>query len=160
MNNAVRRDAEDTGAMAEELTGVLVAVLGGAAIGIERQWSGHAEGPTAHFAGVRTFAMLGAIAGLAGWLSNAAPVIAATLVAGAVGLTVAAYVASSRRDVDGTTEVAAVLLIAAGVLSGMGRFRLASGIIASEVLLLVEKSRLHSSAGSTMGNCAPACASR
>jgi uncharacterized membrane protein (DUF4010 family) len=144
MNNAVRRDAEDTGAMAEELTGVLVAVLGGAAIGIERQWSGHAEGPTAHFAGVRTFAMLGAIAGLAGWLSNAAPVIAATLVAGAVGLTVAAYVASSRRDVDGTTEVAAVLLIAAGVLSGMGRFRLASGIIASEVLLLVEKSRLHS----------------
>jgi hypothetical protein len=81
--------------MAEDLNGVLVAVLGGAAIGIERQWSGHAEGPTAHFAGVRTFAMLGAIAGLAGWLANAAPAIAALLVAGALGLTIAAYVASS-----------------------------------------------------------------
>ena len=128
----------------EDLIGLLVAVLGGAAIGIERQWSGHAEGPSAHFAGVRTFAMLGAIAGLAGWLMKAAPAIAAFLVAGALGLTIAAYVASSRRDVDGTTEVAAVLLIAAGVLAGMGLSRIASGIIAVEVLLLVEKSRLHS----------------
>jgi uncharacterized membrane protein (DUF4010 family) len=129
---------------AGDLIGILVAVLGGAAIGIERQWSGHTEGPTAHFAGVRTFAMLGAIAGLAGWLSRTAPAIAALLVAGAIGLTIVAYAASSRRDVGGTTEVAAVLLIAAGVLSGMGLSRLASGIIATEVLVLVEKSRLHS----------------
>lgn len=128
----------------EDLVGVLVAVLGGTAIGIERQWSGHAEGPSAHFAGVRTFAMLGAIAGLAGWLAQKRPLIGALLVAGAVGLTIAAYVASSRRDVDGTTEVAALLLIAAGVLSGMGLSRVASGIIAVEVLLLVEKSRVHS----------------
>jgi uncharacterized membrane protein (DUF4010 family) len=128
----------------EDLIGLLVALLGGAAVGIERQWSGHAEGPSAHFAGVRTFAMLGAIAGLAGWLVKIAPVIAALLVAGAVAMTVAAYLASSRRDVDGTTEVAALLLIAAGVLSGMGLSRLASGIIAVEVMLLVEKSRLHS----------------
>jgi hypothetical protein len=49
-----------------DLVGVLVAVLGGAAVGIERQWSGHAEGPSAHFGGVRTFSILGAIAGLAG----------------------------------------------------------------------------------------------
>ena len=131
-------------AAAEDLIGILVALLGGAAIGIERQWSGHADGPAAHFAGVRTFAMLGAIAGLAGWLANRAPAVAATLVAGAVGLTIAAYVASSRRDVDGTTEVAALLVIAAGVLAGMGLSRMASAIIAVEVLLLVEKSRLHS----------------
>jgi uncharacterized membrane protein YhiD involved in acid resistance len=72
---------------AEDLIGLLVAALGGAAIGLERQWSGHAEGPSAHFAGVRTFAMLGAISGLAGWLSRAAPIIAALVVAGAVGLT-------------------------------------------------------------------------
>jgi len=129
---------------AEDLIGFLVAVLGGAAIGIERQWSGHADGPSAHFAGVRTFAMLGAVAGLAGWLTNAAPALAALLVAGALGLTIAAYVASSRQNVDGTTEVAAILLIGAGVLSGMGLSRVASGIIAVEVLVLVEKSRLHS----------------
>jgi uncharacterized membrane protein (DUF4010 family) len=128
----------------EDLTGLLVATLGGAAIGIERQWSGHADGPSARFAGVRTFAMLGAIAGVAGWLAEKAPAIAALLVAGAVALTIAAYAASSRQEVDGTTEVAAILLIAAGFLSGMGLSRIASGIIAVEVLLLVEKSRLHS----------------
>jgi uncharacterized membrane protein (DUF4010 family) len=128
----------------EDLLGLAVAALGGAAVGIERQRSGHADGPSAHFAGVRTFTMLGAIAGLAGWLAKITPVIAALIVAGAVAMTVAAYVASSRRDVDGTTEVAALLLIAAGVLSGMGLSRLASGVIAVEVLVLVEKSRLHS----------------
>jgi len=131
-------------ATAADLVGVLVAVLGGAAVGIERQWSGHADGPDARFAGVRTFALIGAVAGVAGWLSKASPTIAALLVAAVLALTVAAYVASSRRDVDGTTEVAAVLLIAAGFLSGTGLFRIASAIIAVEVLLLVEKSRLHS----------------
>jgi uncharacterized membrane protein (DUF4010 family) len=55
----------------------------------------------------------------------------------------AAYVAGSRHDIDGTTEVAALVVLAAGVLAGMGSVRLASGIIALETLLLVEKSRLH-----------------
>jgi uncharacterized membrane protein (DUF4010 family) len=128
-----------------DLVGVLVAVLGGVAVGIERQWSGHAEGPTAHFGGVRTFTILGAIAGLAGWLStHGASAVAALLIAGAVVIATGGYVASSSRDVDATTEVAAILMIAVGFLSGRGLYRLASGIVALEVLLLVEKSRLHS----------------
>ena len=130
---------------AGDLVGVLVAVLGGTAVGIERQWSGHAEGPAARFAGVRTFAMLGAVAGLGGWLStHGETVLAAVVVAGAVAITAAGYVASSRHDADGTTEVAAILVITAGVLAGMGLYRVASGILAVEVLLLVEKSRVHS----------------
>jgi uncharacterized membrane protein (DUF4010 family) len=52
-------------------------------------------------------------------------------------------VAGSRQDIDGTTEVAALVVLAAGVLAGMGSIRLASGIIALVTLLLVEKSRLH-----------------
>ena len=105
--------------------------------------------------------MLGAIAGLAGWLVKIAPVIAALLVAGAVAMIVAAYVASSSRDVDGTTEVAALLLIAAGVLSGMGLSRLASGAIAVDVMVLVEKSRLHSFVRRSMiGICGRASASQ
>jgi uncharacterized membrane protein YhiD involved in acid resistance len=48
--------------------GILIAALGGAAVGLEREWSGHASGPEAHFAGIRTFTMLGALAGIAGWL--------------------------------------------------------------------------------------------
>jgi uncharacterized membrane protein (DUF4010 family) len=46
--------------------------------------------------------------------------------------------------VDATTEVAALVVVSAGVFAGLGSFRLASGIIALLSLLLVEKSRLHS----------------
>jgi uncharacterized membrane protein (DUF4010 family) len=127
-----------------EIVGLLIAALGGAAVGLERQWSGHAEGPGARFAGIRTFTMLGAVGGLSGWLWTAgvaAP--AAILFAGAVTIVAAGYVAGSRHDIDGTTEVAALVVLAAAVLAGLGSIRLASGIIALVTLLLVEKSRLH-----------------
>jgi uncharacterized membrane protein (DUF4010 family) len=129
---------------ASDVVGLLIAALGGAAVGLERQWSGHAEGPAARFAGIRTFTMLGAVAGFSGWLWTAgvtAP--AAILFAGAVTVVVAGYVAGSRQDIDGTTEVAALVVLAAGVLAGMGSITLASGTIALVTLLLVEKSRLH-----------------
>ncbi len=54
--------------IASDILGLLIAALGGTAVGLERQWSGHAEGPGARFAGIRTFTMLGAIAGLGGWM--------------------------------------------------------------------------------------------
>ena len=44
---------------------------------------------------------------------------------------------------DATTEVAALVVLAAGLLAGTGAFQLASAIIALETLLLVEKGRLH-----------------
>jgi uncharacterized membrane protein (DUF4010 family) len=130
--------------MTSDLVGLLIAALGGAAVGLERQWSGHAEGPRARFGGIRTFTMLGAVGGFSGWLWNAgvtAP--AAILLAGAVTIIAAAYVVGSRQDIDGTTEVAALVVVAAGVLAGMRSVRLASGVIALVTLLLVEKSRLH-----------------
>lgn len=55
----------------------------------------------------------------------------------------AGYIARSRQDVDGTTEAAALVVLAAGVLAGIGSLRIASGIVAILTLLLVEKSRLH-----------------
>jgi uncharacterized membrane protein (DUF4010 family) len=126
------------------LVGIVIAGLGGAAVGLERQWSGHAEGPDARFAGIRTFTMLGAIGGISGslWAAGvAAP--AAILLAGAVAIVAAAYVAGSRQDVDGTTEVAALVVVAAGLLAGIGSIATASGINAIVLLLLIEKSRLH-----------------
>ena len=67
------------------IVGLLIAALGGAAVGLERQWSGHADGPAARFAGIRTFTMLGAVGGVSGWLWMAgAPTPAAILLAGAV----------------------------------------------------------------------------
>jgi uncharacterized membrane protein (DUF4010 family) len=127
-----------------DLTGLLIAALGGTAIGLERQWSGHAEGPDARFAGIRTFTMLGLVGGLCGWLWTLGLQAPATvLLAGTMALTTAAYVAASRKDVDGTTEVAAVVVITAGVAAGIGAHPLASGIIAVTGLLLLEKGRLH-----------------
>lgn len=126
------------------IVGLLIAALGGAAVGLERQRSGHADGPGARFAGIRTFTMLGAVGGFSGWLWTAgAPSLAGILLAGAVALVAAAYVAGSRHDIDGTTEVAALVVLAAGLLAGMRSVRLASGIIALLTLLLVEKSHLH-----------------
>jgi|ERR1700674_1590283 hypothetical protein len=63
--------------------GIFIAALGGAAVGLEREWSGHASGPSARFAGIRTFTLLGLLAGLEGWLwSNGLQVLAALLLAG------------------------------------------------------------------------------
>jgi uncharacterized membrane protein (DUF4010 family) len=127
-----------------ELLGVVVAALGGAAVGIERQRSGHASGVRARFGGVRTFTLLGGVAGLAGWLTLLQfSSLAMVLAAGAVALVIAGYLAASRTDVDATTEVAALVVIGAGLAAGLGWVTVASGIIAVSVLLLVEKSQLH-----------------
>ena len=126
------------------LMGLGVALLGGAAVGLEREWSGHASGPGARFAGIRTFTLIGLVAGIAGALWRAGgELLAAALMVGGAALGVTAYAAASRRDIDGTTEAAALVVLAGGVLAGAGQLRLASGIIAGTTLLLVEKSRLH-----------------
>jgi len=127
-----------------DVLGLVIAALGGTAVGVERQWSGHADGAAARFAGIRTFTLLGGLGGLAGWLWQAGYTLPATvLLAGAAAITSAAYVARMRNDVDGTTEVAALVVIAAGVVAGAGVHQLASGVIAVTTLLLIEKSRLH-----------------
>ena len=123
---------------------IAIAALGGAAVGVERQWSGRASGPRRDFAGVRTFTLLGALGGIAGilWTSGLLP-LATALLAGVAALIVAAYVAASRADLDGTTEVAALLVVGAGALSGLGNWRVGSAISAATALLLAEKSRVH-----------------
>jgi uncharacterized membrane protein (DUF4010 family) len=129
---------------ASHLLGLAIAALGGMAVGLERQWSGHADGPDARFAGIRTFTMLGTIAGFSGWLWTAGFTAPATIVlGGAVAIIAIAYAAASRKDVDATTEVAALMVLVTGVLAGTGAYRLASALIALQTLLLVEKSRLH-----------------
>jgi uncharacterized membrane protein (DUF4010 family) len=127
-----------------DVTYILVATFGGAVVGLERQWSGHASGPNARFAGVRTFTLIGGLSGIAGWLcASALMPVALVLLGGLMGLIVAAYARASARDVDGTTEMAAIVTSGAGVLAGLGHLALASGIVALTSLLLVEKPRLH-----------------
>lgn len=131
---------------------LFVAALAGAAVGLERQWSGHAAGPAARFAGLRTFTLLGAAGGVAGWLwATGAGALAIVLLTAAAALVVIAYVAASRTDVDATTEVAAIVVLAAGLLAGLDRFALAGGLAAATTLLLAEKSRLHAFVGRIAG---------
>ena len=130
-----------------EIAGRLgVAALAGLAVGIEREWSGHASGPEARFAGARTFLLLGTLGGIAGWLvAGNLLILGAVLLAGAIGLTVAAYVAASRPGgaaVEATTEVAAVVVLALGTIAGLGFPLVTSASAAIMVLALVEKTRI------------------
>lgn len=124
-----------------------IAALVGLAVGIEREWSGHATGPHARFGGLRTFFLLGLVGGAAGLLIAAqfAPV-AAVLLAGAAAFVVVAYAMAVRRpdaDLDGTTEGAGLVVLALGTLAGLGQMGVAAGTVAVVVLALGEKERLH-----------------
>ncbi len=122
-----------------------VSGLIGLAIGVEREWSGHASGPRARFAGVRTFFLLGLLSGIAGLLADRDQVLlAAVLLAGPALLAVAAYVVASLEtgDRDGTTEAAALLVLATGGLAGMGQASIAAAIAVLAALALAEKSRV------------------
>ncbi len=131
--------------MLEAALRLAVAGLAGLAVGIEREWSGHASGPNARFAGVRTFMLLGLLGGLGGWLlSEGHDGAGAILLAGGLALVVVAYLMSARRAsdpeaIEATTEVAALLVISLGAASGLGFPAIASGITAVVVLALREK---------------------
>jgi uncharacterized membrane protein (DUF4010 family) len=89
--------------------------------------------------------LLGGLSAAAGWLwASDFRALATVILAGAIGLIISGYIAASRRDTDATTEVAALIVVTAGVLAGTGFWTLSSGMIAITAILLVEKSRLHS----------------
>lgn len=122
-----------------------IAALVGVAVGIEREWSGHGTtGRHPRFAGVRTFLLMGAAGGAAGWLySEGASALAVTLVAGMMLIIGAAYWSASHAGgadaLDGTTEVAAVVVVALGILAGIGETAVAGGAGVLMVLALSEK---------------------
>ena len=124
-----------------------VAGLSGMAVGLEREWSGHASGPRARFAGVRTFFLLGTLGGFAGWLLQVGGQVSSGAILLATGaFIVVAYLRAARRGsegIDGTTEAAALVVLGIGVLAGWGSLRVASGAAAVVVLVLREKSTIH-----------------
>lgn len=126
---------------------IAVAALCGLAVGVEREWSRLVPGRKERFAGLRTFLLLGLLAGVAGTLVASGLVVpGSALLAAAGALTIAAYVLGTRRaggDPDGTTEMAALVVLGLGLLAGLGQLRLSSGAAALVVLVLGEKARLH-----------------
>jgi uncharacterized membrane protein YhiD involved in acid resistance len=98
-----------------------IAAIIGLGVGLEREWSGHAAGPQARFAGLRTFLLLGLLGGIAGLFTREGhEVIATVIAAGGIVFSTAAYVMAVRQDGinrDGTTEAAAIVVIALGVFA-------------------------------------------
>jgi uncharacterized membrane protein (DUF4010 family) len=124
-----------------------VAALIGLAVGLEREWSGHADGPQARFAGLRTFLLLGLLGGIAGLLTSEGHEVIATLIAaGGIAFSITAYVMAVRQvgvDRDGTTEAAAIVVVALGVFAGAVSWLIAAAAGSVVVLALNEKKRLH-----------------
>ncbi len=134
--------------MDETVIRLAVAALCGLAVGLEREWSGHSSGPLARFAGLRTFLLIGALGGVAGWLvSMGIETAGAVLLAGGSALIIAAYIQGARpggATIEGTTEVAAMVVLALGTLAGLGFVEITSGATAVMVLVLNEKERMRS----------------
>jgi uncharacterized membrane protein (DUF4010 family) len=68
------------------------------------------------------------------------------LLGGGVALTVAAYAVAARRGsegIEGTTEAAALAVLALGAVAGLGYVTLTAGATAVIVLALEEKTRIH-----------------
>lgn len=124
---------------------LLIAALGGLAVGFEREWSARRDGDLARFAGVRTFLLLGLLGALAAVVAREVQLgLGVALLAGGAALVAVAYhVTASAGRIDATTEVAAVVVLAAGALAGAGWLGAAGAVFAVTALVLVEKGRLH-----------------
>jgi hypothetical protein len=90
----------------------------------------------------------GLLGGLAGWLIDGdLMLLGALLLASGSVLTIAAYVMAARRGgnaVEGTTEVAALVVLALGAIATLGFPLVTSAVAVVMVLALVEKTRIHS----------------
>ena len=96
------------------------------------------RGSARRFGGLRTFTLLGTVAGISGWLWTASftgPAV--VLLSGAAALIVVAYLTTAHHHIEATTEVAGFVVLGTGVLAGVGDVWIASAIIAATVLLLV-----------------------
>lgn len=126
-----------------ELVGIAIASLGGAAVGVERQRVYRENEPGA-IGGLRTFTLLGTVAGSCGFLLSSQIVLPATvLLTGAVGLVLILRLVSGNVSRDATTEVAAITVLVGGVIAGLGHLAIAAAIYAWMLLLLIEKASLH-----------------
>jgi uncharacterized membrane protein (DUF4010 family) len=128
-------------------TRLAIAGLIGLGVGAEREWSGHTRGPDGRFAGIRTFLLLGLVGGCAGlFASQGHDVVSIAMLLGGAALPICAYLVATRRpgaSIDGTTEAAALTVLALSTLAGSGSLGLAAGAGSLMVLALSEKTRLH-----------------
>src|SRR5262245_51252329 len=132
--------------MMDELIRLAIALGIGLLVGTERGWEARDREEGQRAAGIRTFALIGLLGGLAGipgepvatWLVPVAFVAVAALIA-------ISYVAqvTSAHKVGLTTEIAALVVFALGALAGIGEKQAASAAGVVVVAILGAKPVLH-----------------
>jgi uncharacterized membrane protein (DUF4010 family) len=124
------------------LRNLAVALAIGFLIGFEREHTHAVEARTHTFAGARTFALVGFIGGLAGWLDRGflLPGVALAFIG---ALTVASYWASARDEAGrgGTTEIALAVTFLLGLAAARDQLLIAAtGGVAVAILLSIKES--------------------
>lgn len=126
---------------------LVIALLLGSLIGIERERSRGSRGTERHeFGGVRTMSLVSMFGYLVYELFADKPIVFTTFVLGFWSLIVASYVVTSiqNKNSGATTEIAGVFVFLIGVLTGIGQLLFASTITLIVTLLLFFKGQLHS----------------
>ena len=119
----------------------------GLLMGVERGWQAREAAHGGALAGIRTFALIGLLGGVVGWLAQALGGL--VLVGGFIALSaivVAAHVVragSGEQNVGVTTQVAEIIAFALGAMAAMGQGEAAAagGVVATA--LLGAKDTLH-----------------
>jgi len=127
-----------TGEAANDLWRLATALAVGLIIGAERERR-KGEGPDRAAAGIRTFAAVAALGGVASLLGTPVVAVAALFVGGAA---VASYLVGDRSDPGLTTEISLVLCYALGALS-TNRPAVALAAAVATAALLAARGELH-----------------
>lgn len=124
---------------------LLIALLLGALIGLEREHAVKEEEEEFHFAGIRTFALFSFVGALGQIFFRDQPVFLWLLSGGIFSLIIAAYVMSSLRTktVGATTELAAFGVYFIGIITGQGEFFMATALTLLILIILHFKNPLH-----------------
>jgi len=129
-----------------DLPGLALALAIGLLVGAERGWQLRDAEAGRRVAGIRTFAILGLIGGLAGTgLSGQAGALMIVLVIGATAALLLGYSGDMRRDgnVSATSTLAGLLTIGLGAMATTGNMALASVGAGAAMILLGSRDALH-----------------
>jgi uncharacterized membrane protein (DUF4010 family) len=128
------------------LPGLALALAIGLLVGVERGWQQREGKAGSRVAGIRTFAILGLLGGLAGTqLAGPAMPLAITLLAGAIAALLLGYGLDPRRslNVSATSALAGIVTLGLGTLATTGQMALASIGAGATVILLAARQPLH-----------------
>ena len=130
----------------EQYLAIGTAIAAGLLIGIERGWNLRRAREGTRVAGIRTFTLLGLLAGLAGLIGAGGQLlVAGALVAVAATILAIGYARRSAADrkPDATTAIAGLVTLALGFVAGSGRPGMAIAGASLVTLVLTLRSEAH-----------------